>query len=283
MPDRWLQRGEARRVENNGVSIAYEMVGEGRPVVLLHGFPDSGRLWRHQVPALVAAGFQVLVPDMRGYGASDKPAQVEAYALAALAGDVLAVMSDAGVDRAHVVGHDWGAAVAWGLAALAGDRVDHLVALSVGHPATFRAGGYEQHEKSWYMLLFQFPEVAEEWASANGWANFRAWSGHPDPDGVVADLEANGSLTPALNYYRANVPPRVWVRTGPPLPPVTAPTMGVWSSGDFALTERQMTASEAHVTGGWRYERLEGAGHWMQLEAPDAVNALLTDFLPARS
>jgi pimeloyl-ACP methyl ester carboxylesterase len=283
MPDRWLQPGEARRVEHDGVSIAYRVAGEGRPVVLLHGFPDSGRLWRHQVPALVAAGFQVLVPDMRGYGASDKPAQVEAYALAALAGDVLAVMSDAGVDRAHVVGHDWGAAVAWGLGALAGDRVDHLVVLSVGHPATFRAGGYEQHEKSWYMLLFQFPEVAEEWASADGWANFRAWSGHPDTDAVVADLEANGSLTPALNYYRANVPPRVWVRTGPLLPPVTAPTMGVWSSGDFALTERQMTASADHVTGGWRYERLEGAGHWMQLEAPDALNALLTDFLPARS
>jgi pimeloyl-ACP methyl ester carboxylesterase len=272
---------EARRVEHDGVGIAYEVVGEGRPIVLLHGFPDSGRLWRHQVPALAAAGFQVIVPDMRGYGASDKPAEVEAYALAALAGDVRAVMSDVGVGRAHVVGHDWGAAVAWGLAALSGDRVDHLVALSVGHPATLRAGGYEQHQKSWYMLLFQFTGVAEEWASANGWANFRAWSGHPDPDGVIADLEANGSLTPALNYYRANVPPRVWVRTSSPLPPVTAPTMGVWSSGDFALTERQMTASEGQVTGGWRYERLEGPGHWMQLEAPDALNALLVDFLPA--
>ncbi len=273
----------ARRVENNGVGIAYRVVGDGRPVVLLHGFPDSGRLWRYQVPVLAAAGFQVIVPDMRGYGGSDKPADVEAYALAALAGDVLAVMGDAGVDRAHVVGHDWGAAVAWGLAALAGDRVDHLVALSVGHPATFRAVGYEQHEKSWYMLLFQFAGVAEEWASADGWANFRAWSGHPDPDGVIADLEANGSLTPALNYYRANVPPRVWVRTGPTIPPVTLPTMGVWSSGDFALTERQMTASEAQVTGGWRYVRLDGPGHWMQLEAPEALNALLIDFLPVRS
>lgn len=272
--------GVCMRVENNGVGIEYRVVGEGRPVVLLHGFPDTGGLWRHQVTALADAGFQVIVPDMRGYGRSDKPAEVEAYAIALLAGDVLAVMGDVAVQRAHVVGHDWGAAVAWGLAALAGDRVDHFVALSVGHPATFRAGGFEQHQKSWYMLLFQFAGVAEEWLSADGWANFRAWGRHPDTDAVIAELEANGSLTPALNYYRANVPPEVWVRSGRGLPPVAAPTMGVWSSGDMALTERQMTSSAAHVTGDWRYERLEGPGHWMQLEAPEELNRLLVDFLP---
>ncbi len=269
------------RVDNNGVAIDYQVVGTGRPVVLLHGFPDTGRLWRHQVAALAEAGFAVIVPDMRGYGRSDKPTEVSAYALALLAGDVLAVMRDAGVQRAHVVGHDWGAAVAWGLAALAGDRVDHLVALSVGHPATFRTGGFEQHQKSWYMLLFQFPGVGEQWLSADGWSNFRAWGGHPDTDEVIAELETNGSLTPALNYYRANVPPEVWLRSGGGLPSVAVPTMGVWSSGDMALTERQMTASAAHVTGGWRYERLEGPGHWMQLEAPAELNRLLTEFLPA--
>jgi pimeloyl-ACP methyl ester carboxylesterase len=271
----------AMRVENDGVGIEYEVTGDGPPVVLLHGFPDTGRLWRHQVRALAEAGFQVIVPDMRGYGRSDKPSGVDAYAIPLLGADVLAVMDDVGVPRAHVVGHDWGAAVAWGLAALAGARVDHLVALSVGHPATFRAVGFEQHQKSWYMLLFQFPGVAEEWLSADGWANFRAWSGHPDLDGVVGELEANGSLTPALNYYRANLPPEVWLRAGRGLPAVATPTMGVWSSGDMALTEGQMTRSEALVTGGWRYERLDGPGHWMQLEAPEELNRLLIDFLPA--
>ena len=107
------------RVDVGGIGIEYEVTGEGRPVVLLHGFPDSGRLWRHQVPALAQAGFKVIVPDLRGYGRSDKPAEVEAYAMAALAGDVAAVLSDAGASRAHVVGHDWGAAVAWALAAFA--------------------------------------------------------------------------------------------------------------------------------------------------------------------
>ena len=115
------------RVDSGGVGIEYEVTGEGRPVVLLHGFPDSGRLWRHQVRALADAGYKVIVPDMRGYGASDKPADVAAYNMLFLVSDVGAVLDHAGVERAHVVGHDWGAAVAWVLAAVAPERVDHLV------------------------------------------------------------------------------------------------------------------------------------------------------------
>jgi pimeloyl-ACP methyl ester carboxylesterase len=268
------------RVDNDGVGIEYQVTGEGQPVVLLHGFPDSGRLWRNQVPALAEAGLRVIVPDLRGYGGSDKPEAVEAYAMNLLVADVLAVMGDAGAARAHVVGHDWGAAVAWALATFAADSVDHLVALSVGHPQAFRGAGLEQRQMSWYILLFQFQGVAEQWLSADGWANFRAWSGHPDSDQVIADLE-RGSLTPGLNYYRANVPPESYLAPPLELPPVRAPTMGLWSSGDVALTERQMLDSGANVDGPWRYERLDGPGHWMQLEAPDQVNGLLLDFLPA--
>ncbi len=269
------------RAKSGGASIAYEVTGEGRPVVLLHGFPDSGRLWRHQIAPLADAGFQVIVPDMRGYGASDKPTEVDAYNILYLAADVGAVLDEAGVERAHVVGHDWGAAVAWALAAVVPDRVDHLIALSVGHPSSFRAGGYEQHEKSWYMLLFQFPGIAEQWLSNDGWANLRDWGGHPDADAVIAELEANGSLTPGLNWYRANVPPESYISPPVSLPPIAAPTMGVWSTGDIALTEGQMIRSAHHVAGPWRYERLDGPGHWMQLEAPTEVNRLLLDFLPA--
>jgi pimeloyl-ACP methyl ester carboxylesterase len=267
------------RVDADGVGIEYEVTGQGRPVVLLHGFPDSGRLWRHQVPALAEAGFQVIVPDLRGYGRSDKPSAVDAYSLPLLAGDVLAILASRGLDRAHIVGHDWGAALAWVLASLAPDRVDHLVVLSVGNPVTFRRT-QEQREKSWYMLLFQFPGIAERWLSDDNWANFRTWGHHPDVDQVIADLEAVGSLTPGLNWYRANVPPESW--TAPPiqLPAVTAPTMGIWSTADFALTETQMTDSAENVAASWRYERLKGPGHWMQLDAPDQVNALLLDFLP---
>jgi pimeloyl-ACP methyl ester carboxylesterase len=265
------------RVDVNGVGIEYQVTGHGRPVVLLHGFPDSGRLWRHQVMALAGAGFQVIVPDLRGYGRSGKPEAVEDYSLVLLAGDVMAILAAEGIDRAHIVGHDWGAALAWALASLAPGSVDHLAVLSVGHPSTLRRT-LEQRQKSWYMLLFQFPGVAERWLTDDNWANLRA--GHPDGDQVAADMEANGSLVPGLNWYRANVGPETWVEPPVQLPPVQAPAMGVWSTGDFALTEVQMTDSAKNVAGPWRYERLDGPGHWMQLEAPDRVNELLLDFLP---
>src|SRR5262249_18953706 len=98
----------------------------------------------------------------------------------------------------------------------------------------------EQRQMSWYMLLFQFPGIAERWLTADNWAGFRSWAHHPDTGQVIADLEATGSLTPGLNWYRANLPPESWAGPPPQLPPVQASTMGIWSTGDLALTERQM-------------------------------------------
>jgi pimeloyl-ACP methyl ester carboxylesterase len=270
------------RIELGEVGLEVDVQGadDGRPVVLLHGFPDSGRVWRHQVPALAEAGFRVVVPDLRGYGASDKPAGVDAYRAVHLLGDIIGVLDHLRVGRTHVVGHDWGASLAWALAMFVPDRVDHLAVLSVGHPTSFRTAGLDQRQRSFYMLLFLFEEVGERWLSDHDWVNFRQWAGHPDADAVIADLEKNGSLTPALNYYRANTPAKSWLEDPPERPPVQAPTMGIWSSGDDALTEIQMTGSARYVAGEWRYERLDGPGHWLQLEAPDTVNRLLLDFLP---
>src|SRR5258708_17079169 len=146
--------------DGEGVGSDYGVVGEGHPVVLLHGRPDSGRVWRHQVPALAAAGFQVVVPDLRGYGRSGKPEAPEAYSLAVVTGDVLAILADLNIARAHLVGHDWGAALAWRLALVAPGSVDHLVVLSVRHPLTFRPT-LEHRQKSWYILPLQFPCLAE--------------------------------------------------------------------------------------------------------------------------
>jgi len=268
------------KVDSNGVSLDVEVQGSGPPVLLIHGFPDTKRLWSKTVPALLDAGYQVITYDQRGYGASDKPEAVDAYSIVFLAMDATAVLDAVGVQKAHVVGHDWGAAVAWATASFAPERVDHVVALSVGHPSSFGSAGMTQREKSWYMLLFQFHPQAEQWLTMNDWANAKEWSHHPDLEAVIAELERDGSLTPGLNYYRANVNPDALIGPLLELPPIQSPAMGVWSTGDFALTEQQMTGSGAFCTNGFRYERLEGPGHWMQWEAPDAVNRLLLDFLP---
>jgi pimeloyl-ACP methyl ester carboxylesterase len=269
------------RVDSSGVSLHVEITGpdSGPPVVLLHGFPDSSRLWSNQVEKMAGAGFRVIVPDQRGYGRSDKPNEIEEYHMVLLASDVVAILDGVGVERAAVVGHDWGSAIAWTVASFAPERVDRLVALSVGHPIAFATAGMAQRQKSWYLLLFHFEEIAEQWLSEDDWANFRAWSNHPDADAVIADLEANGSLTPGLNWYRANVSPRALVEATPDLPPVRVPTLGVWGSNDFALNEEQMTGSSKFVESDWQYRRIEGAGHWMQLDAPDEVNRLLLDYL----
>lgn len=268
-----------RRISGDGVELNVLDEGEGPAVLLLHGFPDSARLWRHQIPTLTDAGFRVVAPDQRGYGESDKPQAIDAYGFGHLVSDVLAVLDDAGVEKAHVVGHDWGAAVAWAIALLAPERVDRLVALSVGHPSAFATRGIEQRRLSWYMLLFQFEE-AEELMRSDDWALFREWAAsHPDLDHAIEDLERPGALTAALNWYRASLHPRADLGPRGQLPPVQADTLGVFSTGDAFLLSDQMSESGHYVAGQWRYECLDGPGHWLMLEEPERVNALLLDFL----
>jgi pimeloyl-ACP methyl ester carboxylesterase len=270
------------RIEVDGVGLEVSALGSGPAVLLLHGFPDSHELWRHQVPALTAAGFRTIAPDLRGFGSSDRPGS---YGLGEHIGDLLGVLDRLGVAEAHVVGHDWGAALGWRLAAVAPDRVTSLAALSVGHPAAFARAGLAQRERSWYMLLFQFEGVAEQWLSDDGFGNFRTWSAHPDAEAVVARLAEPGALTAALGIYRDSLPPAWLVAPPPALPPITAPVLGLWSSGDRFLLEEPMIASGSYLAGPWRYARVDDAGHWMQLDRPDAVNRLLLTFLtrsPAR-
>jgi len=267
------------RIDVNGVGIEVDDQGSGTPVLLVHGWPDTHDMWRDQVAALTAAGYRTVAPDLRGFGGSDKPDAVDQYAIPYLVGDLLGVLDACGIERAHVAGHDWGAAIAWVLALFAPDRVRTLTALSVGHPVAFVGAGMPQREKSWYMLLFQFPGVAERWLTTDDWRNFADWCHHPDVDGVKARHPAPESLTPTLNLYRANLTPESYAGPPPELPAVTVPTMGVWSSDDIALTEAQMARSGEHVSGPWRYERIDAVGHWMTLESPRRVNALLLDFL----
>jgi Predicted hydrolases or acyltransferases (alpha/beta hydrolase superfamily) len=218
-------------MEVNGISLHVVDEGAGRPVLLLHGFPDSSHLWRRQIPTLVGAGFPAIAPDLRGFGHSDRPARVEDYALPVIVQDVVGVLDVLRLERADVVGHDWGAAVAWALAARLPGRVRRLVAVSVGHPAVRRQLGIEQREKSWYMLLFQFPE-AEQQLAADDWKLFRELlRGDGDIERYLEDLARPGAPTAALNWYRANLAPRLQLAPPPAVPPVQAPTLGIWSTG----------------------------------------------------
>jgi len=269
-------------IEVNGLHFRVVEDGSGPAVLLLHGFPDSSYLWRNQVPALVAAGYRAIAPDLRGFGESDKPEAVEAYALPLLLSDVTGILDTLGVDRAHVIAHDWGAALGWLLAGMYPDRIERFVALSVGHMSAFAAAGIEQREKSWYMLLFQFRGIAEEALRRNEWRLFRQWArDHAEVEHWISTLSRPGALTAGLNWYRANVAPETLLADPAPFPSVKVPTLGVWSSGDAYLTEEQMVRSREHVTGAWQYERIEGASHWMQLDQPEQLNRLLTHFLAA--
>jgi pimeloyl-ACP methyl ester carboxylesterase len=259
-----------------GLEVFVDGPEDGTPVVLLHGWPDSHDLWRDQVAALTAAGYRTIAPDLRGFGASDKPADVAAYQIKNTVFDFVAILDALGLSSVNLVGHDWGAGAAWGIAAFLPDKVDKLVVMSVGHPNAFRNAGFEQRARSWYMLLFNFEGIAEEWFEQNGTAMLAS---HPDRDEVLQALKEPGALTASLGWYRANAHPRGLLQPFAEIPNVTSPTMGLWSTGDFALLEKQMTESAAYVDGPWRYERIEGSAHWMQREKPQQVNELLLDFL----
>ena len=192
--------------------------------------------------------------------------------------DLIAVLDAHGADKVRVIGHDWGAALAWLLAAFLPDRVESLAVLSVGHPNASRPRTLEMRQKAWYQLYFMFDE-AEELLLRHDAAALREWLGAAhDAEQYLEDLTRPGALTAGLNYYRANLHPRRELEWRA-LPPVAAPTLGLWSTGDLYLAEEAMTRSAEHVTGSWRYERVEGPSHWMQLDDPDRITALLLEHL----
>ena len=263
-----------------GVNLHVTEEGEGPAVILLHGFPDSARVWRHQIPALSTAGFRVVAPDLRGFGRSDKPEGVGDYALKHHIGDITGLLDALGIDDAAVVGHDWGASIGWSLAAFVPQRVRRLAALSVGHPSAPGALTIEQREASWYVLFFKFPGLAERAFSRDDWRLFREWlRGDGDIERYIEELSRPDALSAALAIYRANIPPDVWAGEPSAFPAVSCPTLGIWSDGDHYCLEPQMVGSADKVNAPWRYERIEGASHWIPLEAPTRLNELLIDFL----
>jgi len=254
---------------------------DGPLVFLLHGFPQSSFEWRHQLPVLAAMGFRAVAPDQRGYSPGARPEGVEAYATANMVADV-AGMADA-LDREtfHVVGHDWGAAIAWFTGLTYPDRVESLVPMSVPHPFAFGQAlanpEGEQAQMSGYMEFFR-SEGAEEAFLANDAATLRGIYGGAgltteEADMYVDLLSQPGALTGALNWYRA----MDLQGGGSPMTPIAMPTMYIWSTNDVALGREGAEATGNFVEGPYRFEILEGVSHWVPEEAADRVNQLLRE------
>ena len=269
-----------KRVRANGLEFACVEQGEGPLVLLLHGFPDTASSWSHQIPALAAAGYRVVAPDQRGYAAGARPANVDDYGVLALVGDAVGFVDALGASTCHLVGHDWGGAVAWVFAVLHPDRLRTLTAVSTPHPTPFgtsiREG--EQKEMSAYMDVFRAEGAEDLFLADEGAAMRRALAsfGMEDTDPVdeyYRVLSQPGAMTGALNWYRAND-----IGAGNlELPPVTVPTMYVWSTDDQALGREAAEATAAWVDGPYRFEVLEGVSHWVPEEVPDVLTALLLD------
>ena len=246
---------------------------DGPLVLLLHGFPQTSHSWRGVWPALADAGLRVVVPDLRGYSPDARPAGVEAYAMTHLVADVVAVLDHLRADSAHVVGHDWGAAVAWQVAGRHPDRVRTLTTVSVPHPVAFAEAlrtDPEQRAKSQYMRDWRSPDT-EATLDVRG-----LFGGVPAvaADAYVERMAQPGALTAALSYYRAQS-----LADLDGLGPVTAPTLHVWSDGDAALGATAAHATGDHVTGPYRFEVLHGVSHWVPEEAADRLVPLLLEHL----
>jgi pimeloyl-ACP methyl ester carboxylesterase len=255
---------------------------DGELVLLLHGFPQTSFSWRHQLPALAAAGFQAVAPDQRGYSPRARPADVTSYRADRYVDDVLGLADILDADRFHLVGHDFGGFVAWDVASHHPERISTLTVVSTPHPAPFSRSileGGEQRERSSYMLFFRSPEAEAFFLDndAGGLRGIYEASGLAEYDEYVRVLTQPGAMTGALNWYRA-VDRSAAARIGA----ITTPTLYVWSTNDPALGREAAEATAQHVDGPYRFEVLEGVSHWIPEEAPEALNALLIDHLAGR-
>jgi pimeloyl-ACP methyl ester carboxylesterase len=283
---------EHREASVNGVRMHYVEAGSGPLVVLLHGFPEFWYSWRHQIPALMAAGFHVVAPDLRGYNLSDKPPGVPSYRLQVLLEDVAGLIRHAAADSAAVAGHDWGGVLAWHLPLSHPGLVDKLIILNAPHPAAYRRElrSWKQLLRSWYVLLFQLPGVPEELIRFGDFDLIDRILRHgPVHEGAFTPedverykqaLARPGALTAALNYYRAGLRDLMH-RDGRDSSPITVPTLLLWGERDPYLSP-SLTESLGPWVLDLRVVRLPDASHWVQNDAPERINRLMIDFLQGR-
>lgn len=293
MTERTLQH---TTLETNGIRLHCVQAGppEGALLILLHGFPEFWYGWRNQIEPLAQAGYWVLAPDQRGYNLSDKPQAVSAYRIEILAADVVGLIQALGRQRARLVGHDWGAAVAWHTAVHYPQAIAKLGILNVPHPAvmvrTLRSS-LRQIIKSWYIFFFQLPRLPEWTLSRNHYAAMRRMlkassrRGTFSPDALDRYVQAwrqPGALKAMLNWYRAMFRSVIASMGGSversPRRRVEPPTLMIWGTKDIAL-DRSMAQPSIDMCNQGRLVFFEQATHWVQHDEPERVTRLLLDFL----
>lgn len=271
-------------VEIQGCRYYVQDVGTGdETVLLLHGWPDDGTLWRYQVKALSDAGYRVICPDMLGYGQSDRPQDLSRYTFVSRVEDLLELLDYLGVAEVHCIAHDYGSIVGWDLAATHPNRLKTYTALSVGHLAAFLDVSHEAMRHNW-IYLFNVHHLAPAIYRANAGQFLRSLlQSHPDVDQIVSHLLHADDPSYISLWERANPLPEymlAFLEGRLPEPPIVkVPTLGIWSSQDDFLLEAQMKNSDTFVEAEWRYERIEGANHWFMLERPEETNRLLLEWL----
>jgi pimeloyl-ACP methyl ester carboxylesterase len=267
-----------RQVRVGALELDVLEVGTGDPVLLLHGFPQTSHCWRDVVPHL--ARYRVLAPDQRGYSAGARPPDVEDYRLPRLVEDALGLLDALDVDRAHVVGHDWGAAVAWQLGARHPHRVRTLTSVSVPHPQAFMEAlrtDDDQRKRSLYMRDFARPGHAEVLLADDAAALRGLFGDAPasvDVDAMVTAAREPGALDAWLRWYAAQRRDDI-----ADTPAVGVPTLHVWSDGDRALGRAGAELTAQWCTGPYRFEVLPGVSHWVPEQAPDLLRRLLREHL----
>ena len=279
-------------VKADGIRMHYVTQGEEKLLLLLHGFPDFWYVWRFQIPEL-AEHYRVVAPDLRGYNETDKPEGVGKYRLNLLAGDIFRLVHALDERRAIIVGHDWGGAIAWSLAAFNPEATEKLVILNAPHPNAYTTRTkslLRQLQKSWYVFFFQTADVPEEALSRNDYfflknmvrLSFVKKDILTDED-LKIYTEAwskKGALTAALNYYRANMNPAIlFSERTIAFPKIKSPTLVIWGEKDAALSKELIADTDEFVDAPYSIKYLPNCGHWVQLEEPEVVNKYIIEFL----